>query len=47
MRLLKNDKMIRQTRFNDVHKRRKILTEWFEEVKPNGTDYYEISIILD
>lgn len=47
MTYLKNDIPIRQVRFNDARKRRNLLKIWLSEIKPNGEDCYQISIILD
>ena len=47
MELIKDDRVIRQYRFNDIYQRRKILRIWNSEVKPNGTSRYELIIRLD
>lgn len=47
MTYLKNDIPIRQVRFNDANRRRTILKIWLSEIKPNGKDCYQISIIFD
>jgi hypothetical protein len=44
MQLFKNDKLIREYKFHDAHRRRSILKIWNSEVKPNGIDYYELII---
>lgn len=47
MELIKDDRVIRQYRFNDIYQRRKILRIWNSEVKPNGTSTYELIIRHD
>lgn len=44
MQLFKNEKLIREFKFNDAHKRRNILKIWLSEIKPNGIDVYELII---
>ncbi len=44
MQLFKNDKLIREYKFNDAYKRRSILKIWLSEIKPNGIDSYELII---
>ena len=38
VQLVKNDKVIREYRFNDYYNRRRITQIWLSEVKPNGID---------
>jgi hypothetical protein len=45
MQLLKDERIIREHRFNDSHSRRKMLKIWNSEVKPNGISRYELIII--
>lgn len=45
MRLFKNDKLIREYKFQSAHDRRRMLKIWNSEIKPNGTDCYELTII--
>jgi hypothetical protein len=47
MQLFKNDKLIRELKYHDVHRRRAVLKIWNSEVKPNGIDCYEIIIKPD
>lgn len=47
MELYKNDRLIREFRFHDAHRRRAVLKIWQSEVKPNGVDCYELIIRLD
>ena len=47
MQLFKNDKLIREFRFHDGHRRRAVLKIWNSEVKPNGIDTYELIIKID
>jgi hypothetical protein len=47
MMLFKNDKLIREYRYNDIYKRRAILRIWNIEVKFNGNDKYELIIRPD
>jgi hypothetical protein len=47
MQLFKNDKLIREFRFHNAHRRRAILKIWNSEVKPNGIDTYELIIKLE
>jgi hypothetical protein len=47
MQLFKNDKLIREFRFHNGHKRRAILKIWNSEVKPNGIDTYELIIKVE
>ncbi len=47
MMLFKNDKLIRQYRYNDIYKRRQILKIWNSEVKFSGNDKYELIIKPD
>lgn len=44
MQLFKNDKLIREFKFHDAHRRRAVLKIWNSEVKPNGIDSYELVI---
>ena len=44
MQLLKNDRVIREYKFYDIYDRRRMLKIWQSEVKPNGTDCYELII---
>ena len=44
MQLFKNDKLIREFKYHDAHRRRAVLKIWNSEVKPNGIDYYELII---
>lgn len=44
MQLFKNDRLIREYNYNDCYNRRRVLKIWQSEVKPNGTDYYELII---
>jgi hypothetical protein len=44
MHLFKNDKLIREYRYNDCYNRRRIYKIWMSEIKPNGTDTYELII---
>lgn len=45
MQLIKDERVIREYRFNDIYKRRKILRIWNDEIKPNGISRYELIII--
>jgi hypothetical protein len=45
MQLIKDERVIREYRFNDIYARRKILRIWNSEVKPNGVSRYELIII--
>lgn len=47
MQLFKNEHLIREYRFNDIHDRKRMLKIWQAEVKPNGIDSYELIIKLD
>jgi hypothetical protein len=47
MMLFKNDKLIREYRYNDIYKRRSILRIWNIEVKFSGKDRYELIIKPD
>jgi len=47
MQLLKNEHPIREYRFNSVYDRRRMYKIWNSEIKPNGTDVYELIIKLD
>ena len=38
MYLFKNDKLIREYRYNDSYNRRRIYKIWMIEIKPNGID---------
>ncbi len=44
MELIKDDRIIRQYRYNDSYSRRKIQRIWNSEVKPNGVSVYELII---
>ena len=44
MELIKDDRVIRQYRYNDSYSRRKIQRIWNSEVKPNGVSVYELII---
>ena len=44
MQLFKNDKLIREYRYNDSYNRRRIYKIWMVEIKPNGIDCYELII---
>jgi len=44
MELIKDDRVIRQYRYNDSYSRRKIQRIWNSEVKPNGVSLYELII---
>ena len=44
MELIKDDRIIRQYRYNDSYSRRKIQRIWNSEVKPNGVSIYELII---
>jgi hypothetical protein len=45
MQLIKDERVIREYRFNDIYKRRKMLRIWNDEIKPNGISRYELIII--
>ena len=45
MRLFKNDRLIRQYKFQSAQDRRRMLRIWNSEIKPNGVDCYELTII--
>jgi hypothetical protein len=45
MQLLKNERIIREYRYNDIYQRRKILRIWNSEIKPDGVSCYELIII--
>ena len=45
MKLFKNDRLIRQYKFQSAQDRRRMLRIWNSEIKPNGVDYYELTII--
>ena len=47
MQLFKNDILIREYKFNDIHDRRRMFKIWNSEVKPNGIDKLELIIKLD
>ena len=47
MQLFKNDKLIRDYKFNDIHDRRRMLRIWQSEAKPNGIDELVLIIKLD
>ena len=47
MQLFKNDKLIREYRFNGTYNRRRMLKIWNSEIKPNGIDEYYLLIKLD
>jgi hypothetical protein len=47
MQLYKNDRLIREFKFHDAHRRRAVLKIWNSEVKPNGIDIYELIIKID
>jgi hypothetical protein len=47
MHLFKNDKLIREYRYNDSYNRRRMYKIWMSEIKPNGTDTYELIIKPD
>jgi hypothetical protein len=47
MQLFKNDKLIRDFKFHDAHRRRSVLIRWNSEVKPNGIDHYELIIKIE
>lgn len=47
IQLLKNDKIIREYRYNDPYHRRRICRIWISELKPNGKDTYELIIKPD
>ena len=47
IQLMKNDKLIREYRFQSAHDRRRMFKIWNSEIKPNGKDYYELLIIND
>ena len=47
MELIKDDRIIRQYRYNDSYSRRKIQRIWNSEVKPNGVSVYELIIRPD
>ena len=47
MQLFKNDMLIREYKFNDIHDRRRMFKIWNSEVKPNGIDKLELIIKLD
>jgi len=47
MELIKDDRIIRQYRYNDSYSRRKIQRIWNSEVKPNGVSMYELIIRPD
>ena len=44
MHLFKNDMLIREYKFNDIHDRRRMLRIWNTEIKPNGKDDYYLII---
>jgi len=44
MYLFKNDKLIREYRYNDSYNRRRIYKIWMIEIKPDGKDCYELII---
>jgi len=46
MQLFKNDILIREYKFNDIHDRRRMFKIWNSEVKPNGIDKLELIIKL-
>ena len=45
MQLIKDERVIREYRFNDIYARRKMQRIWNSEVKPNGVSRYELIII--
>jgi hypothetical protein len=44
IQLMKNDKLIREYRFQSAHDRRRMLKIWNAEIKPNGEDEYYLII---
>lgn len=44
MQLLKNDHLIREYAYPNVHDRRRMYKIWMAEIKLNGTDTYELII---
>jgi hypothetical protein len=47
MQLFKNDRVIREYRWNDAYNRRRIARIWKAEIKPNGIDEYILIIKPD
>jgi hypothetical protein len=47
IQLMKNDKLIREYKFQNAYDRRRMFKIWNSEIKPNGKDYYELFIIND
>jgi hypothetical protein len=47
IQFFKNDKIIREYKFNSAHDRRRILKIWNSEVKPNKVDEYYLIIKMD
>ena len=45
MQLIKDEKVIRQYRFNDIYARKRMLRIWNSEITPNGISCYELIII--
>ena len=45
MQLIKDERVIRQYRFNDIYARRRMLRIWNSEVNPNGISCYKLIII--
>ena len=44
IQLFKNNRLIREYRFQSAHDRRRILRIWNSEIKPNGEDEYYLII---
>jgi hypothetical protein len=44
IQLFKNDRIIREFKFQSAHDRRRMLRIWNSEIKPNGKDEYYIII---
>jgi hypothetical protein len=44
MQLIKNERIIREYRYNDIYQRRKMLRIWNSEIKPDGKSCYELII---
>jgi len=44
IQLFKNDKLIREFKFQSAHDRRRMLRIWNSEIKPNGIDEYYLII---
>lgn len=47
IQLIKNERIIREYRFNDIYSRRRMCRIWLSEIKINGENCYELVIKPD